>query len=164
MDYPDIDIPAASTCTSCQFKEDFSNYWTAVMFFRARNGTYKRVPQVGNQFLENSRGGMTIYYIPPYDGKTNVTAFRPVSQFSPENLLTWLMTPFKGFRMLVGNPNQRTMQELRGGRGVKQLSFRCFDKSVGESMNSPPGGGKDTTEFPPKPCTGGIRANIYFPT
>jgi uncharacterized protein DUF1996 len=31
-------------------------------------------------------------------------------------------------------------------------------------MNAAPGGGKDTTEFPPRPCPGGIRANIYFPT
>jgi len=146
MDHNKLNIPAAATCTSCQFIEDFSNYWTAVMFFRARNGTYKRVPQLGNQFLEKSRGGMTVYYIPPYDGKTTVTAFQP------------------GFRMLVGNPNLRTRQELRSGRGVKQLSFRCFQKYVGESMNSAPGGGNDTTEFPPRPCTGGIRANIYFPT
>ena len=91
MDYPRLNIPEAATCTSCQFKEDFSNYWTAVMFFRARNGTYKRVPQVGNQFLENSHGGMTVYYIPPYDGKTTVTAFRPVSQPSPKPLLTRLI-------------------------------------------------------------------------
>jgi hypothetical protein len=61
------------------------------MFFRARNGTYKRVPQVGNQFLENSRGGMTVYYIPPYDGKTAVTAFQPVSQSAPENPLARLL-------------------------------------------------------------------------
>jgi len=60
------------------------------MFFRARNGTYKRVPQIGNQFLEKSSGGMTVYYIPPYDGVTRVTAFQP------------------GFRMLVGNPSLRT--------------------------------------------------------
>jgi hypothetical protein len=24
---------------------DLSNYWTAVVYFKARNGTYKRVPQ-----------------------------------------------------------------------------------------------------------------------
>jgi hypothetical protein len=57
------------------------------MFFRAKNGTYKRVPQIGNQFLEKSRGGMTIYYIPPYDGKTNVTAFQPVSYHFPKHPL-----------------------------------------------------------------------------
>ena len=31
--YPeDIDPPADSTCTTCQFSEDFSNYWTAVLY------------------------------------------------------------------------------------------------------------------------------------
>ena len=92
MDHPRLNIPEAATCTSCQFEEDFSNYWTAVLFFRARNGTYKRVPQVGNQFLENSHGGMTVYYIPPYDGKTTVTAFQPVSRPYSENVLTQLLS------------------------------------------------------------------------
>lgn len=77
--HPDNDLPTLSTCTSCTFSEDFSNYWTAVLYFRARNGTFKRVPLMGNQFLEQATGGMTVYYIPPYDGRTKVTAFRPVS-------------------------------------------------------------------------------------
>jgi hypothetical protein len=72
------DLSKIATCTSCTFSEDFSNYWTAVMYFRAQNGTFKRVPQMGNQYLEKQRGGMTIYYIPPYDGKSKTTAFRPV--------------------------------------------------------------------------------------
>jgi hypothetical protein len=66
-----------STCTSCTFSEDFSNYWTANLYFQARNGTLKRVPQLANQGLK-ADGGITVYYIPPYDGKTNVTAFKPV--------------------------------------------------------------------------------------
>jgi hypothetical protein len=72
------DLSKMATCTSCTFSEDFSNYWTAVMFFRARNGTYKRVPQMPNQYLEKQKGGLTVYYIPPYDGKSKTTAFRPV--------------------------------------------------------------------------------------
>ncbi len=78
MDPTAHDPPALSSCTSCTFSEDFSNYWTAVLYFRARNGTYKRVPQMANQGLTQS-GGLTVYYIPPYDGKTKVTAFKPVS-------------------------------------------------------------------------------------
>jgi hypothetical protein len=74
------DISKKATCTTCTFAEDLSNYWTAVMYFRSRNATYKRVPQMGNQFLERARGGMTIYYIPPYDGKSKTTAFRPVGE------------------------------------------------------------------------------------
>jgi hypothetical protein len=66
-----------STCTSCTFAEDFSNYWTANLYFRARNGTFKRVPQMVNLGLEGNEG-ITVYYIPPYDGKTNVTGFKTV--------------------------------------------------------------------------------------
>ena len=74
----EFDPAAKSTCTSCTFAEDFSNYWTASLYFRAPNGTFKRVPQYVNLGL-GGKGGMTVYYIPPYDGKTKVTAFAPVS-------------------------------------------------------------------------------------
>lgn len=78
MDATSHNLVTQSTCTSCSFAQDFSNYWTATMFFKARNGTYKRVPQVGNggpQGTLINNGGMDIYYIPT--GKT--TAFKPVS-------------------------------------------------------------------------------------
>jgi hypothetical protein len=80
MDPATHDLPAMSTCTSCSFKEDLSNYWTAVMFFKAKNGTYKRVPQVGNGGPQGklvNKGGLDVYYIP--SGK--VTAFKKVSNF-----------------------------------------------------------------------------------
>jgi len=73
------DPSVQSNCTSCTYSEDFSNYWTANLFFRARNGTFKRVPQLTNLGLRGKNGGLTVYYIPPYDGVTNVTAFKPVS-------------------------------------------------------------------------------------
>lgn len=72
------DLASESTCTSCTFSEDTSNYWTAALYYRARNGTFKRVPQMANGNLEQN-GGMTVYYITPYDGVSNVTAFTPVS-------------------------------------------------------------------------------------
>lgn len=74
-----LDLPDISTCTTCTFTEDFSNYWTANMYFRGRDGSMTRVPQFANQFLEGANGGMTIYYIQPYDG-SKVTAFQPVRQ------------------------------------------------------------------------------------
>lgn len=52
------DLAKLSTCTSCQFTEDFSNYWTAVLFFRGKNGTFKRVPQRAQQGMEGTQGGM----------------------------------------------------------------------------------------------------------
>ena len=78
MDPAVMDPAAESTCTSCTFSEDFSNYWTANLYFQARNGSFKRVPQLVNLGLGGNEG-VTVYYIPPYDGKTKVTAFKQVS-------------------------------------------------------------------------------------
>jgi hypothetical protein len=55
-----LDPSSASTCTSCTYSEDFSNYWTANVYFKARNGTYKLVPLFANLGL-NVKGGMTVY-------------------------------------------------------------------------------------------------------
>lgn len=69
-------------CTTCFFSEDFSNYWTAVLYFKARNGTYKRVPIYTNADLEGEKGGMTIYYTQQdfnTNGNQKITAFKPVS-------------------------------------------------------------------------------------
>jgi hypothetical protein len=81
---PKKDMPGESTCTTCEFSEDFSNYWTAVLYFKARNGTYHRVPQLANAgFNGTAGGGMTVYYMQDalYDTaqKDKVTAFQPVS-------------------------------------------------------------------------------------
>lgn len=81
----EYDPSELSTCTTCSFSEDFSNYWTANIYFRARNGSYKRVPQMVNLGLRGEGmplpivqqssfrteltvpvGGVTVYYIPPY--------------------------------------------------------------------------------------------------
>ena len=49
------------------------------MYFKLpTNGTFKRVPQATNLGL-SLKGGLTVYYIPSYSGKTKVTAFTPVS-------------------------------------------------------------------------------------
>jgi hypothetical protein len=52
------------------------------VYFKARNGTYKRVPQIPNRDLFNDKytgkttGGFVVYYVSP--GKGKVTAFKPV--------------------------------------------------------------------------------------
>lgn len=74
---PEADISKEATCTTCHFGEDLSNYWTANLYFKARNGTYKRVPQIANQFNDGDNAGITIYYTSPGPKKT--TAFKPVS-------------------------------------------------------------------------------------
>lgn len=144
MDPAVHDLVRDSTCTSCTFSEDFSNYWTAVLYFRARNGTYMRVPQFANVGLRQD-GGITVYYIPPYDGKTKVTAFKP------------------GFRMLVGDAALRKADGMQ-----RQLCHRCYTTADGAGPAGDTGGapctGSDTQSLPPKPCAGGIRTTITFPT
>lgn len=57
------DVSEGATCTTCVFSQDFSNYWTAVLYFKARNGTYKRVPLYPNADLtDGTQGGMVSRY------------------------------------------------------------------------------------------------------
>jgi hypothetical protein len=75
------DPATRSKCTSCSFVQDNSNYWTAVMFFKHKNGSYMRVPQTGNGGPQGkliNDGGLDIYYM--QSGK--VTSFKPVSLLS----------------------------------------------------------------------------------
>jgi hypothetical protein len=81
------DVGEQGSCTTCTFTEDFSNYWTAVMFFKHANGTYKRVPIMQNTALPNGiNGGMTVYYTQESfssNGKQKITAFKPVRMPCP---------------------------------------------------------------------------------
>ncbi|KAK4183224.1 hypothetical protein QBC35DRAFT_443732 [Podospora australis] len=140
---PTADIAKLSSCTTCHFLEDFSNYWTANLYFRARNGSYKRIPQMANQFNDGDNAGITVYYTSP--GPNLTTAFQP------------------GFRMLSGDPTQRTHSGLP--RSAAQSCFRCFPKDdFGGSMYSPCNDPVwDTEHLPKQPCPGGIRSNIVFP-
>ncbi|KAE8450582.1 hypothetical protein EG329_005926 [Mollisiaceae sp. DMI_Dod_QoI] len=112
------DLPAVASCTTCTAAEDFSNYWTAVLFFKARNGTYHRVNTLGNPLgFTSARGGMTVYYLS--SGK--------VTQFKP------------GFRMTVGDASFRTAaQESK----YSSLTYTCLQTSStrsGATTNFPKG-------------------------
>ncbi|PVH82169.1 hypothetical protein DL98DRAFT_620944 [Cadophora sp. DSE1049] len=134
---PSKDMPGESTCTTCSFAEDFSNYWTAVLYFRARNGTYKRVPQISQ--ISGATAGITVYYMQDalYDQeqKSKVTAFKP------------------GFRMFVGDVNARTKKAMENFR---QLTYTCMANT---GTREP-----ETLEFPSKTCAYGIMVNQRFPT
>ncbi|KAF4622756.1 hypothetical protein G7Y89_g14268 [Cudoniella acicularis] len=82
---------------------------------------------------------MDVYYIPPYDGKTKVKAFPP------------------GFRMLAGDPMLRTAKTQKG------ICHRCFPKNQ-NPFGGAPCTGSDSAALPSKPCAGGIRSSIIFPT
>ncbi|KAI0469661.1 hypothetical protein GGR56DRAFT_668478 [Xylariaceae sp. FL0804] len=122
--------------------DDLSNYWTANLYFKARNGTYKRVPQIPNQAVAGNNGGNTVYYTWP--GRSQTTAFKP------------------GFRMLTGESSQRNSS----GLGQKMQScVRCYTgPNFQGNVMSPCFDPKlDTEHLPTGPCLGGIRSNIIFP-
>jgi len=147
---PDEDIQNIATCTTCRFKEDKSNYWTAVMYFKHSNGSFIRLPQIPNHIIGTPNGGMTVYYIPGYPPYQKVSAFT------------------KGFRMVTGDPMIR-MKKPSDPDDVASwaLTFRCWtdtDFWHGVSNQFAPGAGPyDTVHLPDKPCPAGIRANIFFP-
>ncbi|KAF2742138.1 hypothetical protein M011DRAFT_293771 [Sporormia fimetaria CBS 119925] len=124
-----------STCTSCTYSEDFSNYWTASLYFRSpENGSFHRVPQFANVGLQQD-GGMTVYYM-PYSAQNNK------------------MTAFKaGFRMLAGDPSETKNNRI-------SICHRCLGNGEGFA----PCDSKDTAELPKKYCPKGIRATIIFPS
>ncbi|PVH79026.1 hypothetical protein DL98DRAFT_549841 [Cadophora sp. DSE1049] len=146
---PSADVGELASCTTCSFADDFSNYWTANLYFKARNGSYKRVPQVPNRELFNDKfttqtsGGFVVYYVS--DGKNKVTAFKP------------------GFRMLVGDATQR--EKIGSGR-KSQSCFRCYTgPNFGGDNAAPCQDAKlDTETLPTGACKGGIRSNILYPT
>lgn len=89
MNPSEMEPSRASTCTTCTYSEDFSNYWTASLYFRSpENGSFKLVPQRPNFVgMDGVRhpvgGGITVYYMTSVFGSTSgngkVTAFPPVS-------------------------------------------------------------------------------------
>ncbi|KAF1994730.1 hypothetical protein P154DRAFT_612810 [Amniculicola lignicola CBS 123094] len=133
------DVGERGTCTTCQMSEDFSNYWTAHLYFKhPTNGSYHRVPVLPVQPLlggsQGAQGGITVYY----------TQF----DLSRDNLNTQKITVFKpGFRMTVGDPG-RTTKPITG------LRYQCL---TGNNR------GAEMSDFPTKPCTGGIFTTQHFP-
>ncbi|KAM7199754.1 protein of unknown function (DUF1996) domain containing protein [Naviculisporaceae sp. PSN 640] len=135
------DLAERSTCTSCSFVQDLSNYWTAVMFFKAKNGTYQRVPQVGNGGPQGkliNNGGLDVYYIP--SGK--VTAFR------------------QGFRMLAGNAAETNPSKV----AKANICHRCWTSTNDNNfVGGAPCTGSDTVDIPQDTKCKMIRQTIIFP-
>ncbi|KLU85568.1 hypothetical protein MAPG_04591 [Magnaporthiopsis poae ATCC 64411] len=148
MDPMTIDPPKTSRCTSCRMVEDFSNYWTASIYFRSpENGTFKRIPQMANGQLNGTlmkqEGGITAYYMRPFSGR---------------NKKTTVMKP--GFRMFAGDINRKT----KPPRPIN-VCHRCLSASERVMGGAgAPCDSSDTAEFPNKPCPGGIRATVIFPS
>lgn len=135
----DKDPSTIATCTTCTFSEDFSNYWTASMFFKHENGSYKRVPIMPNAALPSGIiGGMTIYYTQQdfnSNGNQKITAFP------------------KGFRMTVGSPVTDSLDAAKKHVGLR---FVCLTDKNTRFPELP--------DFPPKACKGGIMTVHHFPS
>ncbi|KAI5367061.1 hypothetical protein J4E82_010837 [Alternaria postmessia] len=123
---------------------DFSNYWTAAMYFKHQNGSYKRVPiypnaQLGyeGQNADHIKGGMTIYYTQKDFNSSDLG--NPVRAFPP--ISNWA----KGFRMTVGNPSTTTINGTKKG-----LAYTCLQTILTR--------GYETPDFPKEPCPAGIMA------
>ncbi|TEB27766.1 hypothetical protein FA13DRAFT_856259 [Coprinellus micaceus] len=149
MDPAAGDISKLATCTTCRFKEDKSNYWTAVLYFKHPNGSYIRVPQMANHGTGPGiqAGGMTVYYFQPRAPTKNLD----IVPFAP------------GFRMIVGNPMRRVDDIDPDTTEAHALTFRCFQGTDPGPFGSPGKGPEDSFHLPSKICTGGIRTNIFYP-
>ncbi|KAF2805077.1 WSC-domain-containing protein [Mytilinidion resinicola] len=98
MDYAQA---RSSDCSSCEIKEDLSNYWTPQLYVHAKNGFFLPVPIV-NYGSDNTSGGMAVYYLQRHEN----------SQAFPE-----------GFRMIAGDSFKRNMT---GGLNAKAITYSCY--------------------------------------
>lgn len=132
----DYDQARASTCSSCSLKADLSNYWTPRLYYRGPNDTsFEDVPQSGEG--GGNTGGMTVYYLQRYNpDSTELKAFP------------------KGFRMVAGNPFQRSDTGLKAAPG-SAVSFACLNYAEG---------GSQTGYIPDTKCPQGLRAQVFFPS
>src|SRR3569833_1065295 len=85
------DVGERATCTTCQMAEDFSNYWTAVLYFKdPKHGSYHRLPPdpvpplLGGSI--GAQGGLTVYYT-QFDLSRDNLKQQPVKAFPPVGCL-----------------------------------------------------------------------------
>ncbi|KAI1754432.1 hypothetical protein F4782DRAFT_528352 [Xylaria castorea] len=134
------DVSSRATCTTCEFPEDLSNYWTATLYFKHQNGSYHRVPVIpvnpGNlDGYSGTVGGITVYYT-QNDLIRDTIAQNPVKTFPP------------GFRMTVGSPTTT-------GAPHVGLRYQCLTAGGGR--------GREMPDFPTSACPGGIFVSNHFP-
>jgi hypothetical protein len=86
------DVASRASCTTCQMADDFSNYWTATLYFKhPTNGSYHRVPVIPVQPLlggsDGAQGGLTVYYTQFDLSKDNLKSQPPIKTFPPVCLI-----------------------------------------------------------------------------
>ncbi|KAM0747454.1 hypothetical protein T439DRAFT_349869 [Meredithblackwellia eburnea MCA 4105] len=94
----DFDTARSSACTSCQVKQDLSNYWYPHLYFHWKNGSFTAV----------DGGTLLVYYLP-----RNNSADKDKVQAFPD-----------GFRMLAGNPYVRSYDP--NSEEPKAIGWNCI--------------------------------------
>lgn len=121
----------ASKCSSCEIREDASNYWTPQLYVNFKNGTFAPVPTIGDP--TDTAGGMTVYYL----------------QRRGDNATEKLHAFPEGFRMLAGDTFKRAPSDDSATRGI---SFACLGAGKPETNRMPnypcPGGLRAQVFFP----------------
>lgn len=95
-----------ATCTSCMAKQDSSNYWTPILYYKDQQGQFTKVDQ----------NGMTVYYL-QRGTDTNYKAF-------PE-----------GFRMIAGNPFKRNFTGDFAAQAVSFVCLDYSGSGAGGEWN-----------------------------
>lgn len=104
----DYDSLQNASCTTCSVQKDKSAYWTPLLYYQHKDGSFEEVPN----------SGMTVYYLGRGDNKANIKPFPP------------------GFRMLSGNAGARSYNPsaltYKNNRPISdQVSYACLD-AVGQ--------------------------------
>ncbi|KAF1941766.1 WSC-domain-containing protein [Clathrospora elynae] len=106
----------AAKCSSCQIKEDMSNYWTPQLYVKFKNGTFFPVPVMGDG--DDTNGGMTVYYL----------------QRRGDNQTEHLQAFPEGFRMIAGDTSARSYD---GSLAAQGISFNCLGANKPETNGIP---------------------------
>ncbi|KAF2195177.1 WSC-domain-containing protein [Zopfia rhizophila CBS 207.26] len=112
----DYDQARASKCSTCNIKQDLSNYWSPKLYFRAENGSFLSVPIIGDND-GGDMGGMAIYYL---------------TRSGPDNDKLRAFPP--GFRMVAGDPTKRHETDDFAGRAV---THKCVEGSDQDTKGLP---------------------------
>jgi hypothetical protein len=138
----------SSSCTTCNIKQDLSNYWTPKLYYQAQNGSLASVPIDGDD-SQGNQGGMAIYYLYVLQSSFwfTVLIFGISPRRGPNNDQ---LVPFpKGFRMFAGDPMKRLETKDFAGQAVRH---RCV------------GSDGEFTNLPNKKCPQGVRTQVVFPS
>jgi len=106
------------------------------MYFKARNGSYKRVPQIPNRFLDGEVGGMTVYYTSAYD-KAKVTAFKPVSRTTYSLLISVWQICLHRKRASACLPEMSTKEPMEASQSGTQSAFAVTTPKTLEEITGP---------------------------